>query len=237
MAADIERALKYPLNFKPLFVLGILFGIMFIALILPVFVLEIRMEQWVMSPGILTPLLFYSLFVLAALIIMGVFFNGYLVNVSRSIIAGDLTKAPGLTVMGSIFTDGLKFIVVCIVYFIPPAIALLLAVFIFKLWGIFFMFLLFPLFYVFHLAGAHLACTNSLKKALDIPHIYSLIFKNLKGFTLSFIIYLVITFVFFIGSVLIVTYPFVIIAAYVAGQYIFTIFYMEASGLIAENRI
>ncbi|KCZ71308.1 hypothetical protein ANME2D_02512 [Candidatus Methanoperedens nitroreducens] len=62
-------------------------------------------------------------------------------------------------------------------------------------------------------------------------------FKNLKGFTLSFIIYLVITFVFFIGSVLIVTYPFVIIAAYVAGQYIFTIFYMEASGLIAENRI
>jgi hypothetical protein len=138
--------------------------------------------------------------------------------------------------MGSLFNDGLKFIVVCIVYVIPPAIALLLAVFIFKLWGIFFVFLLFPLFYVFHLAGAHLAYTNSLKKALDIPHIYSLIFRNLKGFTLSLIIYLIITFVSFIVSLLIVTYPFAVIAAYMAGQYIFTIFYMEASGLTVENR-
>lgn len=223
MAADIKTALKYPLNFKPLFVLGILFSIAIIASIIPVFVLDLK----AIKPADFMPFLYYFLFLLAVMVLLIAILGGYLVHVSRSIMTGNIAKAPPLHGITDLFIDGIKFHVVAVVYIIPPVILMVLAVFIFKIWGLILMLFLIPLFYVFHLAAAHLANTNSLKKALDIPYIYSLIFRNLKGFTLSFIIYLVITFVFLIVSVLIVTYPFVIIAVYVAGQYIFTIFYME----------
>jgi hypothetical protein len=75
----------------------------------------------------------------------------------------------------------------------------------------------------------HLAKTNSLKQAMNIPYIYSLIFKNLGNFTLSIIFYIVVSIIYSIATLLIVTYPFMLVTTYVAGQYIFTIFYMEAT--------
>ncbi|MBU3967331.1 MAG: DUF4013 domain-containing protein [Euryarchaeota archaeon] len=97
------------------------------------------------------------------------------------------------------------------------------------------MLFLIPLFYVFQLGGVRLAHTNSLSKALDIPFIYSMVFNNLKEFSLSIFFSFVASLVFSIASILIVTYPFLIVATYVAMQYVFTIFYMEATQKQVEN--
>ncbi len=86
------------------------------------------------------------------------------------------------------------------------------------------------MFFIFHIGGTHFARTNSLREALNIPYIYSLVFRNIKAYTIDFIIYFIVTFVFFITTIFVVTYPFIIVTSYVAGQYIFTIFYMESSG-------
>lgn len=94
---------------------------------------------------------------------------------------------------------------------------------------------LIPLFYVFQLGGVRLAHTNSLRKALDITFIYSMVFNNLKEFTLSLFFSFVASLVFSIAGILIVTYPFVAVATYVAMQYVFTIFYMESTKQQVEN--
>ena len=237
MVADIEKALKYPLNFKPLFILGILFLITLAASLIPAFFLSPRTGAG-SQPDIYTPLFaVYFVVLLAVLVFMFTLLSGYMVSVSKSIIAGNLEKAPEITGIGSMLVNGLKFIVIALVYAVPPSVFMLLTIAILKIWGLLLMFAYFPLFYVFHLASAHLAYTGSLKKALDIPRIYSLIFRNPKGFILGFFFYFVATIVYSFAGILIVTYPFLIVACYVVGQYIFTIFYMEASGLIEENKL
>ena len=237
MVADLEKTLKYPLNFKPLLILGSLFVIVLIGSIIPAFLLPADMESSG-TPDISTPIFaVYFLLLLVVFVIMGLLVNGYMISVSRSIIGGNMEKTPDLTGFRDLLVNGLKFMVIGLVYAIPPSILMLVTIAILQIWGILFIFAYFPLFYVFHIAGAHLAYTGSLKKALDISHIYSLIFRNPKGFIISFFFYLIVTIVYSFASFLIITYPLVIVASYVAGQYIFTVFYMEASGLIEENKI
>lgn len=235
MVADIEKTLKYPLNFKPLFTLGMIFVIALIVFIVPLFFLGAKVEKENANTGIFTPfMIIYILLYLAAMVIISILLSGYMIRVSRSIMAGNLDKAPELTGIRSMCADGLKFAVIGFAYAVPPVIIMVLAFFILGAMALFLMLFLIPLFYVPHLAGAHLAYTNSLRKALDIPYVYSLIFNHLKGFTLSLFFYFVASVIFFIAGLLIVTYPFIIVASYVAGQYIFTIFYMESAGLIEE---
>ena len=237
MVADLEKTLKYPLNFKPLLILGSLFVIVLIGSIIPAFLLPADMESSGTS-DISTPIFaVYFLLLLVVFVIMGLLVNGYMISVSRSIIGGNMEKTPDLTGFRDLLVNGLKFMVIGLVYAIPPSILMLVTIAILQIWGILFIFAYFPLFYVFHIAGAHLAYTGSLKKAFDISHIYSLIFRNPKGFIISFFFYLIVTIVYSFASFLIITYPLVIVASYVVGQYIFTVFYMEASGLIEENKI
>ena len=247
MVVEFEKALKYPLNFKPLFILGMLFFILFLVSFIPLIFLSTEMRTATANQGIFSPIVIYLFILIAALIALFTFFNGYLVSVSRSIIEGNNAKAPEITNIGRIFADGIKYIVIGLVYALVPLLFFLLAVMatfllvvtisvslaeaITLIMAFLYIFLLYPLFFVFHIAGAHFAGTGSVRKALNIPYIYSLVFGNLKAFTLDFIIYFIITFVFLITTIFIVTYPFVIVASYVAGQYIFTIFYIESSGL------
>ncbi len=151
------------------------------------------------------------------MVLVSLFLGGYLIRVSRSMLAGDLDKAPELNRIGDLFVDGLKFIVIGFVYAIPPMIIAILV------------------FYVFQLGGVRLAHTNSLRKALDIPFIYSMVFNNLKEFTLSLFFSFVASLVFSIAGILIVTYPFLVVATYVAMQYVFMIFYMESTRQQVEN--
>jgi len=235
MVADIEKALKYPLNFKSLFILGMIFVIALTVFIVPLFFLGPKAEKGSTVPEIFTPfMIIYLLLLLAAMVIISILLSGYMVSVSRSIIAGNLEKAPELNDIGDLVVDGLKFTVIAFVYAIPPMIMALLAIVFLNILGLFFIFSLIPLFYVAQLAGAHLAYTNSLRKALDIPYIYTMVFSHLKGFSLSLLFYFVASLVFSVAGMLIVTYPFIIVASYVAGQYILTIFYMESTGLIEE---
>jgi|GEM_PF-2445579 len=237
MVADIEKALKYPLNFKPLFILGMIFVIALIVVIVPLFFLDMKVEKGSTNTEIFTPfMIIYILLFLSVMVIIPILLSGYMVSVSRSIIAGNLEKAPELTGIRSMCVDGLKFAVIGFAYAIPPIIMALLAIVFFNIWGLFFIFSLIPLFYVAQLAGAHLAYTNSLRKALDIPYIYTMVFSHLKGFSLSLLFYFVASLVFSVAGMLIVTYPFIIVASYVAGQYILTIFYMESTGLIEESK-
>lgn len=237
MVADIEKALKYPLNFKPLFSLGILFGVLFVLLFVPFLLLGNSMDKASRAPEISMPLLVYLILIVAVFTVLFIILSGYMVAVSRSMIAGNMDKAPELTGIGSLFIDGLKFMVIGIVYAIPPVIFIAFMISILDVLGIIFIFVVFPPFFIFHLAGAHLAYTNSLKKALNIPYIYSLVFNHLKGFSLGFIFYFVASIAFSLAALLIVTYPFVIVASYVTGQYILTIFYMESTGLIEEIKL
>lgn len=236
MPADLEKTLKYPLNPKPLLILGTLFAVILVASILPAFFMPSDMKTGTADVNTAFFAAFFG-FVLLISAILGILLGGYMVNVSKSIIGGNMDRAPDITDFRSLMVNGLKFIVIGILYAIPPSIMMLLTIAILQVWGMLFIFAYFPLFYVFHMGAAHLAHTGSLKKALDIGYIYSLVFKNIKGFTISFFFYLIVTMVFAVAGMLIITYPLVIVASYVAGQYILTVFYMEASGLIEENKI
>ncbi|HEY9204387.1 MAG TPA: DUF4013 domain-containing protein [Candidatus Methanoperedens sp.] len=247
MVVEIEKALKYPLNFKPLFILGMLIFLLLLASFISLIFFSTEMRTGNANNGIFSPIVVYFLILVAAFVVLFTFFNGYMVSVSRSIMAGNNAKAPEITDIGKTFIEGIKFMIIGLAYAIAPLLFLLLAMMAtFTLWAFIsvsfaeavtiimvflYIFLLYPLFFVFHIAGAHFASTGSVRKALNIPYIYSLVFGNLKAFTLDFIIYFIVTFVFLIATIFIVTYPFVIVASYVAGQYIFTIFYMESSGL------
>ncbi|NJD76500.1 MAG: DUF4013 domain-containing protein [Candidatus Methanoperedens sp.] len=251
MAVEFEKALKYPLSFKPLLMLGMLFFIVLLALFIPSFSFSKDMLTGATSDGIFSPIILYIIFFVTALILLFTFFNGYMVSVSRSIIAGNHAKAPEITDIGRIFIDGIKFMIIGLVYAIAPLLFLLLALMAtYILWAFIsvsfaeavtiilmflYIFLLYPLFFVFHIAGAHFARTGSVRKALNIPYIYSLVFGNIKAYTIDFFIYFIVTLVYSIAIMFIVTYPFVIIASYVAGQYIFTMFYLESTGFIAES--
>jgi len=236
MVADIEKTIKYPLNFKPLFIMGMIFAIIIVLSLFPMFLLGSKAAKESAASEFFTlPMIVYYISFLASTVLISLLISGYLIRVSRSMMAGNFDKAPKLNRIGDLFADGLKFLVLGFVYAIPPILIAILAVVFLKILGILLMFFLFPLFYVFHVASAHLAHTNSLRKALDIPFIYSMVFGNLKEFSLSLFFSFVATLVFSIASILVVTYPFLIVASYVAMQYVFTIFYMESTRQQVEN--
>lgn len=236
MVADIEKTIKYPLNFKPLFIMGMIFVIILIISIIPMFYFEPKAAKESAASEFFTiTMAVYILSLLASMVLISLFIGGYLIRVSRSMIAGNLDKAPELNRIGDLFADGLKFMVIGFVYAIPPMIMAFLAIVFLNVLGFILMLFLIPLFYVFQLAGAHLARTNSLSKALDIPFIYYMVFSNLKEFSLSLFFSFVAILVFSIAIIFIVTYPFVLVASYVAMQYVFTIFYIESTRPQVEN--
>jgi hypothetical protein len=109
MVADFERAIKYPFNLKPLFILGILVLIPFL-LFLPMSLIDTQSSEEMTSGE--------TMFLAGGFIsFMGLFFvvfvllYGYLVRTSKSMIAGDLDLAPVLSDIKGLFIDGLKLMV------------------------------------------------------------------------------------------------------------------------------
>lgn len=236
MVTDIEKTIKYPLNFKPLFIMGMIFLIIIVLSFIPMFYFGPKAAKESAASEFFTiTMAVYIISLLASMVLISLFIGGYLMRVSRCMIAGNVDKAPELNRIGDLFSDGLKYMVLGFVYSIPPIIMAVLAVVVFNILGILLMIFLIPLFYVFQLAGVHLAQTNSLRKALDIPFIYSMVFNNLKDFTLALFISFAASLVFSIAGILIITYPFLVVASYVSMQYVFTIFYIESTRKHAEN--
>ena len=77
MAVEIEKALKYPLNFKPLFMLGMLFFIVLISLFIPSIFFSKDVLTGTASDGIFSPIILYSIFFVTMLVLLFTFFNGY----------------------------------------------------------------------------------------------------------------------------------------------------------------
>jgi hypothetical protein len=238
MVAEFERAIKYPFNLKPLLILGILFVIPFILFFILLFSMDMQAGGTVMTSETALPIALSFLSFMGLFFIVFVLLYGYMVRASKSMIAGNLDTAPDLNDIKGLFVDGLKLMVLQFVYTIPPLVIAILPLALINVLGIILIpfylvliFILMPAFYFFQLAGAHLAKTDSLKQAMNLPYIYSLMYQNPGDFLLALIFYFAVSLVFSLAAMLIVTYSFVIVASYVAGQYIFTVFYMESTGI------
>ncbi len=225
MAAGAERALKYPLgNLRSLGIGGIYLLFYYIIYFAIYFAVTLTDGSLLLLP-----------------VVSGVFFAlplyGYMVRVSRSIFSGE-KKPPGFGGIKDLFVTGFKMLVVLIPYMFLFFVVFLIIISPIFVWENTLVMVISVLIasilgFIVIMGGyigvIHFAKTDSVREGARVLFIYGLVRANLWEFVVSIIKYIAVAVAFFITMIFVVTIPFSMFAYYISFQYIFTIFYIDAT--------
>jgi hypothetical protein len=167
------------------------------------------------DPDWVVKILIGGLVYIAAFLLIGIpFLAGYSAMLIRRVVAGLEPALPEWSEPGTLFVDGMKVIVVGIVYSLPMILFAILMVVAGVIGGdgaaeaaigcmaLLFLPLLLVIYFFLPAAMVRMIVTGEISAAFDFPEVFGLVRRNIVNYLLAFVIYLIANFISQFGILL-----------------------------------
>jgi len=177
-------------------------------------------ENWLTKVLIMAAILFLGIFfswlLLIPAIVAAALINGYMVEIIRNVLRGQLDELPEWDNWGELIIDGLKVIAIQVVYAVPAIIVSLclsiavtaagnngegFAVFLSVVMGCLILLWAIVISILLPAATAIFAATNDLEAAFHFGEVFALVRNNLSTYLITFIMSWVASFIGGLGSI------------------------------------